>query len=69
LSDVEAALGGSRGVDVTGGMVAKVREMLALAHGAAALREVHIISGLKPGLVRDVLLREDLPVGTRLRKP
>jgi isopentenyl phosphate kinase len=67
LSEVESALGGSRGVDVTGGMMAKVREMIALAQGVESLREIHILSGLKPGLVRDALLREDVAVGTRIR--
>jgi isopentenyl phosphate kinase len=66
LAAVESALGGSRGVDVTGGMVAKVREMLALAQRIEGLREIHIISGLRPGLVRDALLRDDIPEGTRI---
>jgi isopentenyl phosphate kinase len=67
LSEVEDALGGSRGVDVTGGMVAKVREMLALAQIVQSLREIHILSGLKPNLARDALLREDVAEGTRIR--
>jgi isopentenyl phosphate kinase len=66
LGEVEEALGGSRGVDVTGGMVAKVREMLALAQHVESLREIHIISGLRAGLVRDALLRNDIPEGTRV---
>lgn len=67
IAGVESALGGSRGVDVTGGMMAKVREMLALAQSVNGLREIHIISGLQPGLVREALLREDLQEGTRIR--
>lgn len=67
LADVEAALGGSRGVDVTGGMATKVREMVALAERVEGLREIHILSGLQPGLVRDALLREDVAEGTRIR--
>ena len=66
VRDVENVIGGSRGVDVTGGMVAKVREMAALAASVPGLREIHILSGLVPGLVRDALLRDDLPVGTRI---
>ncbi len=66
-AEVEDALGGSRGVDVTGGMVAKVREMLALAQSAEGLREIHIVSGLRSGLVRDALLREDVAEGTRIK--
>jgi isopentenyl phosphate kinase len=66
LPQVESALGGSRGVDVTGGMIAKVREMLALSQSAPGLRAIHILSGLRPGLVRDALLREDVSEGTRI---
>jgi len=60
------ALGGSRGVDVTGGMVAKVREMLALVQATLALAAVQIISGLTPGLVRSALVDPDLRAGTRI---
>jgi isopentenyl phosphate kinase len=60
------ALGGSRGVDVTGGMAAKVSEMLNLVQTVPQLRAVQIVSGLEPGLVRDVLAREKLHVGTRI---
>jgi isopentenyl phosphate kinase len=60
------ALGGSRGVDVTGGMSAKVLEMLALVEAIPDLQSVHIISGLAPGLVRDALVRGDLQAGTRI---
>jgi isopentenyl phosphate kinase len=60
------ALGGSRGIDVTGGMAAKVLEMLALMQGNAQLRSVHIISGLVPGLVRDVLVNPGYRAGTRI---
>jgi isopentenyl phosphate kinase len=66
LPEVESALGGSRGVDVTGGMVAKVREMLSLAQSVDGLREIRIVSGLKPTLVRDVLL-DDVVAGTCIR--
>lgn len=60
------ALGGSRGVDVTGGMSAKVQEMLALVKANNDLLGVHILSGLVPGLVRDVLLAPDVKAGTRI---
>jgi isopentenyl phosphate kinase len=66
LPQVESALGGSRGVDVTGGMVAKVREMLALSQSVPGLRAIHILSGLRSGLVRDALLGEDVSEGTRI---
>ncbi len=60
------ALGGSRGVDVTGGMAAKVSEMLALVRSVDSLAAVHIVSGLIPGLVRDVLVDPDVASGTRI---
>jgi isopentenyl phosphate kinase len=66
LPGVAQALGGSRGVDVTGGMVAKVREMLALVQAAPALVAVQIVSGLTPGLVRATLVDPDLRAGTRI---
>ncbi len=51
---VAAALGGSRGTDVTGGMAAKVESMLRLvdAHPHLAIR---IFTGLEAGLVGQVL--------------
>lgn len=68
LPQVAQALGGSRGVDVTGGMVAKVVEMLALVTHTPGLRAVQIISGLAPGLVRDVLADPALAAGTLLSR-
>ena len=56
-------LGASRGVDVTGGMRSKVRDMLDLVQRHRALR-VRIFSGLEPGRVAAALLGE--PVGTLL---
>lgn len=66
LPGVARALGGSRGVDVTGGMMAKVAEMLALVTQTPELRAVQIITGLTPGLVREALLDPGLAAGTRL---
>lgn len=68
LPEVEDVLGGSRGVDVTGGMAAKVHEMLALVRSVDGLSAVHIVSGLVPGLVRDVLIDADLRTGTRITR-
>ncbi len=68
LPRVAKVLGGSRGVDVTGGMVAKVSQMLALLQATPSLSVVQIISGLAPGLVRTVLLNPGLDAGTRIRK-
>lgn len=66
LRDLATALGGSRGIDVTGGMVAKVQEMLALIEATPSLSDVQIVSGLIPGLVREVLIDPALPIGTRI---
>lgn len=66
LPELEQALGNSRGVDVTGGMVAKVQQMLALLDATPALRSVQIISGLVPGLVRDVLSDSARVAGTSI---
>ncbi len=65
LPQVEAALGGSRGTDVTGGMAAKVRDMLALVTEQPALR-IRIFSGLRPGALRRLLAAPDTAVGTEL---
>lgn len=65
LSEVLPALGGSRGTDVTGGMVAKVEAMLSLC-GALPNLTVRIFSGLEPHLLETVLSAPDRPVGTEL---
>ena len=69
--DVETiigSLGGSRGMDVTGGMLGKVREMLDLVQRKPGL-VVHILTGLEPGLLTKALLDPNLPVGTRITAP
>jgi len=66
LPELTRILGGSRGVDVTGGMVTKVQEMLALLETTPALRQVQIISGLVPGLMQAVMVDPALEAGTRL---
>jgi len=55
LGDVEAALGGSHGVDVTGGMETKVRDMVALVQQLPQL-SICILGGLSQGMLRSVLL-------------
>jgi isopentenyl phosphate kinase len=59
------ALGGSRGTDVTGGMLAKVRAMIDLVE-AMPILTVRIFSGLEPGLLTRMLIDPSLPVGTRI---
>ncbi len=65
LPEVEAALGGSRGVDVTGGMASKVRDMVKLVERTPDLT-IHILSGLTPGLLHDTLLDPDSAPGTAI---
>jgi isopentenyl phosphate kinase len=60
---VEAALGGSHGTDVTGGMLSKVRTMYDLALAQPPLL-VHIFSGEKPGQVEAALRGETVGIGT-----
>ncbi len=62
-SSIEAALGGSHGVDVTGGMASKVRDMLRLVEAAPGLT-VRIMSGLNPALVQAVLGDPSTEAGT-----
>ncbi|MGH2535814.1 MAG: isopentenyl phosphate kinase [Candidatus Promineifilaceae bacterium] len=66
LSDLGAALGGSRGTDVTGGMLAKVQATLAMLESSPGLR-ARIFSGLEPGLVVRLLLAPETDAGTRLQ--
>jgi isopentenyl phosphate kinase len=65
LQQIAHGLTGSHGVDVTGGMAAKVAQALAMveAHPAA---EVAICSGLEPGVVLDALLDRLGDRGTRI---
>jgi isopentenyl phosphate kinase len=66
LRSLGKALGGARGVDVTGGMLAKVSEMIALLEVTPSLVAVQIISGLVPGLVCNCLTDPDVRAGTRI---
>ncbi len=63
-AEVRAGLAGARGADVTGGMVAKVGEMVALVRRLPHL-EVLIASGLEPDLLTRALLGEPV-TGTRI---
>jgi isopentenyl phosphate kinase len=65
FASVGAALGGSHGVDVTGGMAAKVEQALRLVRMVPGL-DVIICSGLEPGHVRRALLEPPGAVGTLL---
>jgi isopentenyl phosphate kinase len=61
--EVEVALGGSHGTDVTGGMFSKVRDMYHLALAQPPL-QVHIVSGEIPGLVLSALSGSGKDIGT-----
>jgi isopentenyl phosphate kinase len=65
VAQVGGSLAGSKGVDVTGGMLSKVAHMLDLVRAQPGL-VVHIFSGVEPGLLTRVLLEPELPVGTRI---
>jgi len=62
---VRQGLGGSHGMDVTGGMAAKVAQALAWVERRPGL-EVVICSGLTPGTLQTALCDPAQPVGTRL---
>lgn len=62
FGEVAAALGGSDGTDVTGGMLAKVQAMLALVAQVAGL-QVQIMGGTEAGQIT-AALHGDLRIGT-----
>ena len=64
---IEQMLGGSGGIDVTGGMETKVRDMLGLTLELPHL-DIHIMNGQQPGLLRNTLVGNILP-GTRIHNP
>jgi len=66
FAQVEHMLAGSHGVDVTGGMLTKVRIMYALVQKRPELK-VQLISGRRAGLIRRVLLEPDFDEGTTIR--
>lgn len=63
-ADIRAGIGASRGADVTGGMAAKVRDMLALAQQHPAML-IRIFSGLTSDTLAHVL--GGAPNGTAIR--
>ncbi len=62
---IRTGLAGARGADVTGGMAAKVNDMVTLVHSLPGL-DVLVASGLKPGVLRDALLGRPV-AGTWIR--
>jgi isopentenyl phosphate kinase len=66
-ASVRTALGGSHGTDVTGGMLAKVEEMVNLARRMPGL-EVQLISGEPVDALKEALLKSaKVPTGTTIR--
>ena len=65
LGEVESALGGSAGTDVTGGMETKVRDSVALVKAEPGVT-IRIMSGAQPGLLEAALLDQAQP-GTLIR--
>ena len=67
IADVAAALGGSRGTDVTGGMATKVHSMLSLVEQHPSM-QIRIFSGLASDELHHVLLKPEQPIGTLIQK-
>ena len=65
LKSIEDGLRGSHGVDVTGGMAAKVAQAMDMIGRHRGL-EVIICSGLQDGNLLRVLTGSDVPIGTRI---
>jgi isopentenyl phosphate kinase len=66
IDRLSAEIGGSASVDVTGGMIEKVRTMLALAAETPGFHAL-IFSGKQPGLLKQALLGAS--PGTRIGQP
>ncbi len=60
---IKGALGGSRGADVTGGMAAKVQDVLDLAVSRPEMQVV-IFGGLEPGIIKSCLTENEFKTGT-----
>jgi isopentenyl phosphate kinase len=64
VSDITSALGGSSGVDVTGGMYQKVMDMLHLIQLKPDL-EIIIANGRIPNLLTEIMCNR-MPIGTKI---
>ena len=64
-ADVRSSLAGSHGVDVTGGMQAKVAQMIALVRARPGL-EIRLASGLIAGNLLRLLTDPAAEIGTRI---
>jgi isopentenyl phosphate kinase len=68
LADIQGALGGSRGTDVTGGMASKVINMIVLAEKYPGL-SIRIFSGLAPNNLTNTLINPAQAPGTHIYHP
>lgn len=66
IDQYQSALGGSGGTDVTGGMLTKVEDMLALVQQAGQMT-IRILNGEQPDLLKETLLNHQTP-GTLIRR-
>jgi isopentenyl phosphate kinase len=66
VAQYAAALGGSHGTDVTGGMIGKVQQMLDVVRHHPAI-EARIFSGAMRGNVQRLLIDPRAPIGTVIR--
>jgi isopentenyl phosphate kinase len=66
FSEIKSSLGGSGGVDVTGGMLTKVQAMLDLANNSP-YPDIFILNGLVPNRLYRALLGETV-LGTRISR-
>lgn len=64
---IQPVLGGSSGVDVTGGMLTKVEDMLALVTAKPEMK-IRIFNGKTPDLLKNTLLNQASP-GTLIYQP
>ena len=64
FDSIRSVMGRSSGIDVTGGMLQKVEEMVALVVEVPSL-EVIIANGRRPNVLTD-LMRQDQRTGTRI---
>ena len=63
FDEIKGALGGSRGADVTGGMAAKVQDVLNLAVASPGM-QVRIFGGLEPAVIENLLQGRSRELGT-----
>jgi isopentenyl phosphate kinase len=61
-----AALGSSHGIDVTGGMIGKVKQMLDVVQRYPSI-EARVFSGVVRGNVQRLLIEPSAPIGTAIR--